>query len=219
MRIAVIGATGLVGRLLADRLCAWSEPPEIHALLRRPSGRTAPEWHEHVAPGENWPAIVAGLRPELAISALGTTMRQAGSEAAFRIVDHDMVLAFARATAAAGASRMMTVSSVGADAGSSNFYLRLKGEVDRELATLGFARLDVFRPGLLRGPRGTDRRLGERIGILMSPIVNRLLPRRRDRFAAIDAATVAGAMAAVAGAREEGVFVHENKAIRRLAAR
>lgn len=215
----MIGATGLVGRLLADRLCALGQPPEIHALLRRPSGRTAPNWHEHVAPGDDWPAIVAGLRPELAISALGTTMRQAGSEPAFRIVDHDMVLAFARAAAAAGASRMMTVSSVGADAGSSNFYLRLKGKVDRELATLGFARLDVFRPGLLRGPRGADRRLGERIGIVMSPIVNRLLLGPLGRFAAIDAAAVAGAMAAVIGAPEDGVFRHENKAIRRLAAR
>lgn len=215
----MIGGTGLVGRLLADRLCAWSEPLEIHAVLRRPSGRTGPEWHEHVARGEDWPAIVARIQPELAISALGTTIRQAGSEAAFRIVDHDMVLSFARAAAAAGASRMMTVSSVGADAGSSNFYLRLKGEVDRELATLGFARLDVFRPGLLRGPRGADRRLGERIGILMSPIVNRLLLGPLGRFAAINAAAVAAAMAAVAKAREEGVFVHENRAIRRLAAR
>jgi uncharacterized protein YbjT (DUF2867 family) len=96
------------------------------------------------------------------------------------------VLAFGRAAKAAGAGHMLTISSVGADAGSSNFYLRVKGEMEEQLAALGFTRLDILRPGLLRGKRGGERRIGERIGILVSPVANLFLRGPLDRYAAID---------------------------------
>jgi uncharacterized protein YbjT (DUF2867 family) len=212
MRIALIGATGLVGRLLLPKLVAAGH--EVHALQRRcadaPAGVTV-----HVAPAEAWPGLVAALAPEAGISALGTTMRQAGSEAAFARVDRDMVLAFAAAARAAGATRFATVSSVGADAGSKAFYLRLKGEVEDALRALGFPRLDIYRPGLLRGPRGGDRRLGERLSIALSPLVNLTLRGRLDRFAAIDAEDVAAAIAAGLGDEAPGAFVHHNRDIGR----
>jgi uncharacterized protein YbjT (DUF2867 family) len=157
--------------------------------------------------------LVAKLAPEAAVSALGTTMRQAGSEAAFAWVDRDMVLAFAAAATAAGARRFATVSSVGADPASGNFYLGLKGKVEEELRALRFGRLDIFRPGLLRGPRGGDRRLGERIGIAVSPLVNLALRGRFSRFAAIDADHVASAIAASFSDPTPGVFVHHNREI------
>ena len=166
----------------------------------------------------DWPRLAAALPVEAAVSALGTTMRKAGSQAAFRLVDHDAVIAFGRAVRAAGARRMIAVSSVGADPGSSNFYLRLKGEVEQALAGLGFDRLDILRPGLLRGPRGGDRRLGERLGILVSPLANLLLRGSLDRYAAIDADIVAAAAAALLARKEHGVFVHHNRDVRRLAA-
>ena len=209
MRIVLIGATGLVGRLLLPKLAAAGH--EVHALQRReggPSGITI-----HVAPPGEWPALVSQFAPEAAMSALGTTMRQAGTQAAFAAVDRDMVLAFADAAHAAGARRFATVSSVGADPASSNFYLRLKGEVEEELRALCFARLDIFRPGLLRGPRGADRRLGERIGIALSPLVNLALRGRFDRYAAIDAAQVAAAIAATLSDSAPGVVVHHNREI------
>jgi uncharacterized protein YbjT (DUF2867 family) len=213
MRIAVIGATGLVGRLLLPKLAAGGH--EVHALQRRvpvelPEGVTV-----HLAEATAWPALVARLAPEGAVSALGTTMRQAGSETAFARGDRDMVLAFAAAARAAGARRFATVSSAGADAASRNFYLRLKGQVEEELQGLGFDRLDIFRPGLLRGPRGGDRRLGERIGIAVSPLVNLLLRGRLDRYAAIHAEDVAAAIAASFSHEARGVFVHHNREMRR----
>jgi uncharacterized protein YbjT (DUF2867 family) len=215
MRVAMIGATGLVGSLAARKMVeqGWN----VDALLRRPSGLAAPGLRDHVAPPEQWPSIVESLKPEAAVSALGTTMRQAGSKAAFRAIDFDMVVAFARAAAAAGARRMVTISSVGADAGSANFYLRIKGEMEAALAGLGFERLDILQPGLLRGPRGGDRRVGERIGIALSPVVNLLLRGRMDRFAAIDADIVAAAVAGALRPPGPGTFRHENRAIRALA--
>lgn len=215
MRIATIGASGLVGSLAVRRLAA--EGHRVDALLRRPGGVVDPGWNERVATAEEWPGIVAALAPDAAVSALGTTLRQAGSQAAFRAVDFDMVVAFARAAPAAGARRMVTVSSVGADAGSANFYLRIKGEMEAALEGMGFERLDIMRPGLLRGPRGGERRLGERVGIALSPAVNLFLRGRLDRFAAIDADVVAGAVAGALRQAGPGVFRHENREIRRLA--
>ena len=209
------GATGLTGALIADRLLASGS--EVHAVVRRASGRSDPAWQEHVAPPPDWPRIVSALRVEAAVSALGTTMRKAGSEASFRAVDHDLVLNFARAARAAGARHMITVSSVGADTASRNFYLRLKGEVDEALGRIGFERLDILRPGLLRGPRGPERRLGERLGILISPLVNLPLRGRLHRYAAIDASTVAAAVVRLLDEREPGTFVHHNRDLQRLA--
>lgn len=215
MQVVMIGATGLVGSLAAGRLLA--QGCSVSALLRRPGGLVHPGWRENVAPPTQWPAITASLAPEAAVSALGTTMRQAGSQAAFRAVDLDMVVAFARAAAAAGARRMVTVSSVGADPGSANFYLRIKGEMEAALEGMGFERLDIFRPGLLLGPRGGDRRPGERIAIALSPLANLVLRGRLDRYAAIDADVVASAVAGALRQTEPGIYRHENRSIRALA--
>lgn len=213
--VLLAGATGLVGGLLADRLLA--QGATVHALVRRATGRSAASWHEHVAPREEWPDLARRHAGAVAISALGTTWRAAGSEAAFRAVDQDLVLAFARAAHEGGAQHFIAVSSVGADPYSRNFYLRVKGEVEEALAAIGFARLDIVRPGLLRGPRGGERRIGERVGIAVSPIANLVLRGSLDRFAAIDAATVAEAMAHLLQEQETGLFVHHNRALRNLA--
>lgn len=217
MRIAIIGATGLVGRALSPRLLEGGH--RVHALVRRASGQSNPEWHEHISSPDEWPDLVRELRPEVAVSALGTTMRAAGSEAAFRAVDHDMVVSFAAAAREAGAGHMLVVSSVGAKAGSPNFYLGLKAEMEEALAAMRFDRLDIVRPGLLRGERGADRRLGERVGIIVSPVVNLLLRGRLDRYAAIDADVAADGITAAVEKRTQGVFIHHNRDIRRLARR
>ncbi len=212
MRVAVIGGTGLVGRLLLDRLSS-DEDVEVHLLTRRSTGRSGPRFYERVAPATDWPNLLAAIAADAAISTLGTTMRKAGSEAAFKAVDQDTVLAFARAAHAAGARRLATVSSVGADPASRNFYLRTKGASDTALAQIGFDRLDIFRPGLLRGERGADRRPAERLGILLSPLMNLALRGPLGRYAAIDAALVAAAIHDVLHQPGSGRFVHENKQI------
>jgi uncharacterized protein YbjT (DUF2867 family) len=89
--------------------------------------------------------------------------------------------------------------------------------MEAALEALGFERLDILRPGLLRGERGGERRLGERIGIALSPAVNLVLRGSLDRFAAIDADRVAAAIAGALRQAEPGTFRHENRAIGRLA--
>lgn len=210
MRILLIGATGLVGSLVADQLLTRGH--HVHALVRRATGRSGKGWNEQVASIGAWPDCVT--EADAAISCLGTTRKQAGSEQAFRAVDHDAVLAFARAAHAAGVPHFLTISSVGAEARSRNLYLRTKGETDDALSAIGFARLDTFRPGLLLGAR-KEHRMGERLATILDPLARMLLPRR---YTGIRADLVASAAAAAAERTARGRFVHDNAAIERLAA-
>jgi uncharacterized protein YbjT (DUF2867 family) len=211
MRLAVIGATGLVGSRLVPLLGAH----QVLLLSRRPTGFAGVT--EMIGAAEEWPAMLGSEQVDAAVSALGSTWRKTNSWEAFEQIDRHHVVALAQAARRAGARQMVQVSAVGADPASPDEYLALKGRVEEDLAGLGFERLDILRPGLLRGPRGSDRRLKERASIALSPITNLFLRGSRDRFAAIRAAVVARAIAALLGASQAGTFVHENGEIRRLA--
>ena len=210
MRIAMIGATGLIGRQLWPLLEARHE---LLVLGRRPSGATC----EKLGRMDEWPALLAGERLDCAISTLGTTWKKTGSWEKFAAVDRDAVLAFARAAHAAGARHFLAVSSSGADPASRNAYLRLKGEVEEALGAIGFNRVDILRPGLLLGERPNDRRFLERLGILADPVTRLILRGSLERYAGIDAGLVARGMAALAEQSEPGLFRHHNREIRTLA--
>ncbi len=218
LRITLVGATGLVGRSFID-LAACRGDVRLTAISRRefrlPPGA---RMEMFVAEPGHWAEVIEAARPEVLVSALGTTWRKAGrEEAAFRAVDYDLVLDTARAARAHGVERMVAVSSTGADPASKTFYLRVKGEAERHLARLGFKRLDLLRPGLLRGPRQSDRRLVERAGILLSPLTDMLLHGRARQYRSIPAHTVAEAALALALRRAAGRFKHDNDALVRAA--
>jgi uncharacterized protein YbjT (DUF2867 family) len=214
MTILLAGASGLIGNKVAEHLAG----PSLAALIRKPV-ELPTGIKSLTGPTETWPSLIADAKPSIAISTLGTTMRQAGSEAAFRAVDLDLVLAVARAAREAGASHFIAVSSVGASSKSRSFYLRIKGEAEDGLRALGFERLDFVRPGLLRGDRGGERRPGERLAILASPITDFLTPSVLDMYRSIAADTVAKAIAALCNEMDVGTHVHHNREITDLAAR
>lgn len=209
MRIALIGATGLIGGKVADRLVGQ----EAVLVGRRPSGKPL---REIVAPIAEWPAAIRGEAIDVVISALGTTIKQVGSWTAFEAVDRTAVVDVARAAHAAGARQMIMISSVGADPSSRFAYVAMKGRVERDLGAIGFERLDIVRPGLLLGERGGPRRTGEALAIALNPVLTPLLRGRLDRYAGIDADCVAAAVVALVGAAERGTFIHHNRDIRGL---
>lgn len=218
LRIALVGASGLVGSKVIE-LCVGREDVRLSAIARTelalPRGA---RMEVFVADPDKWEEVMEALRPTAVICALGTTWKRAGKdEAAFRAVDRELVLAVARAAKAHGVERFVSVSSVGADPYAKSFYLRVKGETDRELAKLGLGRLDVLRPGLLRGKRGGDRRFGERLAILASPLINPLLGGKWRAYRAIDVRTVARAALFLATRPARGRFVHDHEAILRAA--
>ena len=207
--IVLAGATGLIGGEVARLV-----PEKVHLLVRRPvEGGVA----QTVANPEDWPAAIASIKPAVAISTLGTTIRQAGSQAAFRAVDFDLVLSVAKAAREAGAKHFIMVSSVGASARSSTFYLKTKGEAEDAVRALGFYQVDVLRPGLLRGERSGPSRPGERIAIALSPVTDLLTPHVLSQYRSIAAADVARAIAALLGRAEPGVHVHHNAEMLALA--
>jgi uncharacterized protein YbjT (DUF2867 family) len=211
----LVGASGLVGGKVAILLSAADA--EVHIPTRRMLEIMPPGTVQHIADPAEWPGVIAGLVPDVAISCLGTTWNKSGkNEAAFRAVDLDLVLAFAAAAKKAGARHMIAVSSVGASDRSSNFYLRTKGQAEEGLKQLGFERLDILRPGLLIGERG-ERRFGERIGILLSPFTDMLLHGSHRRYRGINSATVARAIAKLTVGGGSGSFIHENDALTALA--
>lgn len=218
VRIALVGASGLVGSEVI-KLCVGREDVRLSAIARSelalPPGA---RMEVFVAEPDKWGEVLEALRPTAVISALGTTWKKSGKdEAAFRAVDQELVLAVAHAAKAHGVERFVSISSVGADPHAKNFYLKIKGETDRELAKIGIGRLDVLRPGLLRGKRGGERRIGERLGILLSPLINPLLCGKWRAYRAVPAETVARAALYLAMRPARGRFVHDNEAIHRAA--
>jgi uncharacterized protein YbjT (DUF2867 family) len=217
-RIVLVGATGLVGQAVIAE-AVGREDLRLSAIARRevplPAGA---RMEVFLAETDKWSEVIEALRPLALICALGTTWRKSGKdEAAFRAVDEDLVLAVAIAAKAHGVERFVAVSSAGADATSGNFYLRVKGEVERQLAAIRFARLDILRPGLLRGHRAGERRAAERAAIALSPVADMLLHGRWRTMRSIPAARVAEAALAFALRKAAGRFVHDNDAILRAA--
>ncbi len=207
MRVILAGATGLVGGHLVARLAEH----ELTIVSRRDVSGAPPRISQLTGPIAEWPRLMAGGQWDVAISCLGTTLRQAGSQAAFVAVDRDAVAAFASAARMAGAAQFLRVSSVGANADASNFYLRTKGQAEAAVAGLGFDRVDVFRPGLLRGQRVGERRTGERIAMMLSPLTDLITPRAFDKYRSIAAEQVAGAMVAQVGADGGGMCIHHHR--------
>lgn len=176
---AVAGATGLVGKVLVDRLLATEAFDRVVTLGRRRTERTHPRLTEYEA-DLLAPNVVE--TPSDLFCCLGTTIRKAGSENAFREVDHDMIVSFAQWGRRQGAIRFFLISSIGADPDSSFFYLRVKGETERDVTALHFGTFYAFRPGMIVGDRA-ERRPLEAIGMaaikVMSPIM--VGPLRRQR--------------------------------------
>lgn len=198
------GSTGLVGQALL-RLLGRAGWEEVRALTRRPFPADPPIT----------PIVVDYDQEHLRLplfgvthvfSCFGTTMKQAGSQPAFRRVDHDIPLVLARAAKQAGVQHFLLVSSVGADATSRVFYTRVKGELEQAVIALGFRSVTITRPSFLDGDR-QPKRLGEQIGV---PLL-RLGPAK---YRPVHVEQVARAMIDAANVGRPGVEFIENPALR-----
>jgi uncharacterized protein YbjT (DUF2867 family) len=138
---------------------------------------------------------------------VGTTIRQAGSQKAFRKIDFDIPVELARAAVQAGSKQFVVVSSVGASPGTSNFYLRTKAEMEAAIAAEPFEAVHVFRPSFLVGNR-REPRPGERAGIAIARMLRFALAGPLRKYRAIEAETVAAAMLSAAGEGRPGVHVY-----------
>ena len=211
----VAGATGMVGGLLLNLLLEAPDYTRVYALTRRPLGREHARLANRVVVFERMAEQLKGLVARDAYCCIGTTIKDAGSEQAFRASDIDAVLHFAQAAKALQVKRFIVVSSVGADTASKRFYLRTKGEMEAALTEVGFPSLDILQPSLLLGPR-KQFRTAEFAAALLAPVVNPFLVGAREQYRAIQGEVVARAMLGAARWGAKGVFRHTHAAIRQL---
>ena len=205
-RTAIIaGATGLVGREILAGLLADRTVVAVHSLGRRAPAIQHPKLTVHVVDFAALPVLPPADEVYLA---LGTTIKVAGSQAAFRALDYDANLAVATAALAAGARRAGLVSAMGADANSKIFYSRVKGELENALAQMPFEGLVIARPSMLVGNRealGQPTRRGEELASALGKVLGFLIPAN---YKPVEAAAVASALlSAVPSAKGKKVLL------------
>ena len=204
--LLILGASGLTGEHLLDRVLSEPTVQRVLAPSRRPLST-----HPHLEnPRGNLLEILQQLQGPIdtVFCCLGTTLRQAGSESAFRAIDHDLVIACAQFARELGARHFVVLSSLGADPHSRVLYSRVKGEMEEALKAQGWPQLTIARPSLLLGER-CQRRLLEQV---TAPLARVLLGKWR----AISVCTLARALWRLALEEGQGVRIVESDELRRL---
>lgn len=210
--IWLIGGTGLTGQQVIKELC--QDGHHVISLVRTASTHPHPRLSEfqidfEALADQGHAALPSLPKPEILISAFGTTQKKAGTKQQFYRVDHDYVSAFAKAGHSKGANHILFISSVGANRHASSFYLRVKGECEASISACNFSRTDIFRPGLLLGHR-QERRYGEHIAARILPLLSPILPKS---YHAIRSHDVAKAIARAVRQTKSGRYIHQNKEI------
>ncbi len=189
----LLGATGLVGGELLSLLLADQEYGQVTVLVRRNLPVTHPKLVQRVVNFDQLTDAADAFRADEVFCCLGTTIKKAGSQEAFRKVDYTYPLESARLAAAGGAGKFLLITSLGAYAKSPVFYSRVKGEVEEAIARLPLKTFLIFRPSFLFGNR-QEFRLGEKLGILIWKPLGLLMMGPFRKYRGIQARTVAAAM-------------------------
>ena len=204
--VLLAGATGLVGAEVLKQLKADTSVTRIVIIGRRPGPTSDPRIQAHVVDFDNLEAHGDLFAVDQIICALGTTMKQAGSQEAFRRVDLEYPLAMARLGLAHGARHFLLVSALGADADSRVFYNRVKGEIENALRPLGYRSVTIVRPSLLLGKRKEFRPF-ERLAMIVGEVVP-------GRYRPVRARDVAGALVTAARDGGPGLRIIESEQIK-----
>jgi uncharacterized protein YbjT (DUF2867 family) len=203
------GATGLIGESFLKIADQKKQLPKIIVLARRslPSVSNSNIIEQHII-NFNLPDDLSSIPPaDIIVCTIGTTIRKAGSQEAFRKVDYDIPLEIARSMFLKGTRYFVLVSSVGADTTSKMFYTKVKGEVERDISKIPFAGIHILRPSLLLGKR-EEQRFGEKLGQSLAGIYSVFLP---DRFKPISAEAVASKIHSICLNPGDGIHVYEGK--------
>lgn len=193
----VFGATGLVGHALTEELLKSELYAGIKIFVRNKteysSERTIEEYVIDFSKLNEYSEKITG---EDLFVCLGTTIKKAGSVAKMQEIDRDIPVKIASIASANGVKRICVISSIGANAASSNYYLRIKGEMEEGILSLKFDSIGIVRPSMLLGTR-KEKRTGEAIGKVFIKIFGFLLSGRFLKYRGIEAKNVAAAMISI----------------------
>lgn len=203
------GATGLVGREVLNKLLADSYYSKVTVLTRRPLGMEHPKLQEVIADFNKLPQYAEAMAVDDVYCCLGTTIKQAGSQAAFRLVDQVYPTQLAEIAQKNGAKQFLIVTAMGASEKSLVFYNRVKGEVEAALTLMPYDAVQILRPSLLIGQRQQSR-AGEGIAQTVFNLINPFMAGPLKKYRAISGKQVAKAMVAIAKSGSRGVNRYEN---------
>lgn len=207
-RIALVaGATGVVGNQLLNKLLTSPDYAEVRILARRPLSQTHAKLSVLQTDFTDLARLGDALKADDVFCCLGTTLRKAGSKAAFEQVDYHYVVSLARAARATGSKQFLVISSVGAGLKATSFYLQVKGRMERDVIAAGYPSTHFLRPSLLMGPR-EESRPGERLAQIVMPLFSPLLLGTMRKYRPIEASAVADSMLTLALRNESGAHVH-----------
>ncbi len=214
----VLGATGMVGTQLVRQLAEDPQYGRVTALVRRPLSTPHPEVGQVIADLDRLEEYSQVFQADVVYCCLGTTIKTAGSQQAFRRVDLDYPVAAARLAKQSGVPAFAVISSLGADVKSPFFYSRVKGEMEHRLGELGLPSLYILRPSLLLGQR-TENRPGEQAAAAISRVMPFLYSGPFRKYKPVEADVVAAAMRGAVRQGESGVRIYPSAELPDLAAK
>ena len=212
----IIGSTGLTGSQLLKLLLESKQYSTVVTFVKRDSGLQHPKLKQHIIDfdkPEDYQNFVLG---DDFFCTIGTTIKNAGSQDAFRKVDFEYPKAFATIALQNSVKQFLIISSLGADSNSGNFYLKTKGEIQNFLKNCNFESVSVLQPSLLLGDR-TEFRLGEKIGAFFMNLFSFILIGNLKKYKPIESEAVAKAMFSLAQKNHKGFHIIESDRFEEIA--
>ncbi|MFD0752138.1 NAD-dependent epimerase/dehydratase family protein [Mucilaginibacter calamicampi] len=212
----IIGASGLIGSKLLNLLLESRAYDSVISLARKRVQNKHPQLVQELVNFNQPETYLPFIKGDVIFCCLGTTQKQTPNKDDYYKIDHDYPVDLAHAALNNGVNDFHFISAVGADPFSSNFYLRTKGEAERDLKKVGLPTLHIYEPSLLTG-RKRKKRLGERIATIVMTIINPLLMGGLKKYQSIDGAIVAKAMFNQSLKNKQGVFIYTTDRIKKRA--
>ena len=205
----LIGATGLVGGFVLQQILQDDYYDKVIVLTRKPLNNQHPKLKEVVVDFNKLDDYAADIKADIIFSCLGTTIKVAGSQEAFKKVDFEYPYKVAQIAKQNGATAYLLVSAMGAAKNSMVFYNRVKGELEDEVSNLHYDAFHILQPSLIIGDR-KEARAGEGIAQKLAPVFDALMIGGLKKYKSIKAEQIAKAMVAYSKLNDKGVFKHES---------
>lgn len=202
----IAGATGLVGSKLVTLLLDSNKYQRVIAITRKPLEVSHHKLENIISNFDDLEAIVEKLKADDVFCCLGTTMKQAGSKAAFKKVDYEYVIRLATLSKSNNAKQFLLISAMGANKNSWIYYNKIKGQTEDKLQKLGFKSLFILRPSLIIGERN-EKRTGEEVAQNIMPFLDNIMIGPLKKYASIDAQKIANKMLSLAISQLEGTHI------------
>lgn len=211
----IVGATGLVGGFVLKYLLDDDYFSEVIVLSRKPSGTQHSKLKEILVDFDKIEDYAADIKADVIFCCLGTTIKDAGSQDAFKKVDYEYPLRIAEIAKKNGSTKYLIITALGSSKSSIVFFNRVKGEIEDAIGKLNYDTLHILQPSLIIGQRN-EKRIGEGIAQKLSPIYNVMMFGPLRKYKSINAEQIAKAMVHYAKLEDKGIYKHPSSELQKI---